>query len=368
MPRLFNNDHNVSGTDYPVPKENDTPIEEKLPDEEAYSFDEFNMSPRKEESEESARSALKQRFLKPVAALMIVTAVVFASFGRDPLANDAPVKEPTVTAETAGSPGSTSDGGTDPDETTDTADSKSDDTTAPADDTAGPEDTTAAPDEDEDDVFPILDNLDPDFAGDYAWSGAGSEEYIRFSRDGEATASYLQKGGAWDTYDPDGKIVTDATAVYDKGSNTLTLSGFNAAMLDVNLMGNGFTIDLVGENHIGTISIWGAMYGGSVKFIGSGSLTVDNGLFLNCEDSGSCVMVAKGVTLDISGETGAIGVLDSTLSEPAIFLSKSLKLEGGTIAAVGDATEANDGKMMYTYSVVDAEGNPSTHVLIHPAS
>ena len=364
MPRLFNNDYNVSGTDYPVPKENDTPIEEKLPDEEAYSFDEFNRSPRKQEDGESPRSSLKQRFLKPVAAIMVVTAVVFASFGRDPLANDPLNKDATAAAETTAADVT----GVEPDDTTDETDVETDDTATVEDDTTVPEDTTAAPVEDEEDVFPTLGNLDPDFAGDYAWSGDGSEEYIRFSRDGDAEASYLQKGGAWDVYDPEGKVVTDDAAVYDRGSNTLTLSGFDAAMLDVNLMGNGFTIDLVGDNHIGAISVWGAMYGGSVKFTGDGTLTVDHGIVLNCEGSGSCLMVAKGVTLDVTGESGAINIYDSTLTDTAIYLSKSLEIDGGKTGSVGDPIEAPDGTMAYTYSIVDAAGAPVPHVKIHPVS
>ncbi len=368
MPKLYNDDYNMPGTDYPVPRENDIPKEEILPDEEKYSFDEFNLTPRKAEPEKDSRSSLKQRFLKPVAAIIVVTSVVFAALGRDPIANDALNKDATVMAADVVPENSAADTGSDTTVPTEDTDVKPDDTTAPPeDDTSVPDETTAVPDDDED-VFPSLDNLDPDFAGDYAWSGDGSEEYIRFVRDGDAEASYLQKGGAWEIYDPGGKVVTDAAAVYDKGSNTLTLSGFDASMLDVNLMGNGFTIELVGDNHIGAISVWGAMYGGSVKFTGDGTLTVDNGIVLNCEGSGSCIMVAKGVTLDITGESGAINVYDSTLTDPAIYLSKSLKLEGGKIGAVGDVFEAPDGTKAYTYSVIDANGNPVPHVKITPAS
>ena len=364
MPKLYNNDYEMPRPDYPVPRENDAPKEEFIPREEAYSFDEFNLAPRKERPEEDSRSSLKQRFLKPVAAIIAVTAVVFAALGRDPFANDPLNKDGTVlaadTAPTGGEAGT--------EVPTEDTEVPTDDTEKPENDTTVPDETTSVPDDEDEDVFPTLDNLDPDFAGNFAWSGEGSEEYIRFSRDGDATASYLQKGGAWNTYDPGGNVVTDPTAVYDKGSNTLTLSGFDAAMLDVNLMGNGFTINLEGDNHIGAISVWGAMYGGSVKFTGDGTLTVDHGIVLNCEGSGSCIMVAKGVTLDISGESGAINIYDSTLTEPAIYLSKSLKLEGGKVGAVGDVFEAPDGTKAYTYSVIDANGNPVPHVKISPES
>ncbi|MBR0303803.1 MAG: hypothetical protein IJQ80_08130 [Clostridia bacterium] len=351
------------------------PVEEKVPRDEICSFDEYN---EKYESkippESSSHGRLKKLFLKPALAVILGTVLILSANGRDPLGTDflgndrlSADAAPSVLEATEETPGGTDT--TAPDDTGDDTDVTDDTTDAGTEDTDTPETEAPAPDEDEDeDEFPALGNLDPDFAGDYAWSGDGSEEYIRFGRDGDTASQYLVKGGAWAVYDPAGTVVEDASAVYDKSSNTLTLNGFTASYLDVNLMGNGFTIELVGDNDIGVISIWGAMYGGSVKFVGSGSLTVNSGITLNCEGSESCLMVGKGVTLDVSGDPCAIGVYDSTMSDSAIYLSKSLKLTGGTVGAYGDVFTNDEGDSFYSYSIVDDAGEPATHIRIEPNS
>ena len=93
-------------------------------------------------------------------------------------------------------------------------------------------------------------------------------------------------------------------------------------------MGNGFLIELVGDNSLDLLSVWGAMYGGSVKFTGSGSLTLNKdlkaqyGLVLNCEASSSCIMVDKSATVEIYGNEAAFAVLDSLLEKTVYFGSK----------------------------------------------
>jgi len=328
-----------------MPAEETMPREESIPAEEAYSFDEFNgtRAPRRE-SEPDRHRSLKKTLLKPVAALMVAGAVIVASLGIDPLSMAADSQEPPA--------GTVEPGGMEPVPS------------AEPTPTDGPEET--APPEEDEDVFPALSNLAPDFAGDYAWSEEGSEEYVRFVSGGGDSFIYLQKGGAWDYYDPEGQLVAgNAGATYYKGSNVLRLNGFSADVLDVNLMGNGFTIELTGDCHIGTISVWGAMYAGSVTFTGSGSLTIDGGLYLNCEASPSCVIVKKGVTLDISGSP-AIVVGDTTL-EGGIYLSKSLKMTGGEIVNFADESDVYEGSRLYVYTVVGEDGEPAGHVRIEPA-
>ncbi len=336
------------------------PREESVPSEEAYSFDEFNgkRAPRQESEPERHRD-LKKTLLRPVAALILTGAVVVASLGIDPLSMAADGPEPP--AETV------IPGGTEPVPTAEPSPgaepSSVPEPTAEPTPTAGPEET--APPEEDEDVFPQLSNLDPDFAGDYAWSEEGSEEYIRFVS-GDGPYLYLQKGSAWDYYDPEGmSIAGNAGATYYKSSNVLRLNGFSADVLDVNLMGNGFTIELTGDSHIGTISVWGAMYAGSVTFTGSGSLTVDGGLYLNCEASPSCIIVKRGVTLDISGSP-AIVVGDTTL-EGGLYLSRSLKMTGGEIANFADENDEYEGSRLYVYTVVGEDGEPAAHVRIEPA-
>ena len=350
MPDNFNKDtdYTLYGTDYSMPED------EPLPKEEAYSFDEYNLNVKPKVEEEDKRSVFKKQILKPIIAMVTLLAVILPAAAIDPLGilnlkrvSTAPAYDVSggtvdpVPAETENSSVETSVSVT---------------TDAETEETVPPE---------EEDEFPVLGNLNPDFAGDYAWSDDGSEEYIRFSNTGEAVAKYLVKGGAWDTYDPTGVLVEDASAVYDKSSNTLTLNGFSCGILDVNLMGNGFTVELHGDNHIESISVWGAMYGGSIKFTGDGSLTVDNGIMMNCEASESCLMIAKGVTLDISGDP-AVGVVETLMSGKAIYVSKYLDVTGGAVSQFGDTVTDNEGNSLYVYTFTDVDGNPSTHIHIEP--
>ena len=121
--------------------------------------------------------------------------------------------------------------------------------------------------------FPTLPNRAPDFAGDYAWSGSGSEEYVRLIPSGGTSYAYLQAGSVWVGMGAAETAVPGAT--YDKATNTLTLENFSAAVLDVNLMGNGFTIRLIGDNTLDQLTVWGAGYAGSVLLTGTGTLTVN---------------------------------------------------------------------------------------------
>ncbi|MBQ3865548.1 MAG: hypothetical protein II776_01505, partial [Clostridia bacterium] len=149
---------------------------------------------------------IKRASLMWVAAVAAVVSVVFASYGNDPLGRDF-LSTPAASAPT--SPAAPV--------TVETAD---------------------APDEG-DDAFPALANLPPDFEGKMAWSGSGSEEYIRFLLRGEGDFTYLRAGSVW--VDRMGaRVAPIPGASYDPSKNTLTLENFSAALLDVNLMGNGF--------------------------------------------------------------------------------------------------------------------------------
>lgn len=227
-------------------------------------------------------------------------------------------------------------------------------------------------------TFPELSNLMPDFAGDYAWIGIGSEEYIRFGAWGSDDYTYLEIGSAWERFEKtDENGVTTPlhlsvvpNARYDAASNTLTLENFSAGVLDVNLMGNGFTIHLIGDNRLDHLCVWGAGYGGSVTLTGTGSLTVnegglaDVGVYLRCEQSGSCLMVDRGVTLDAYGNE-AIRVED-TLLEQGIYYRTGEKLTGGTNSLLETQMSA-DGVECYDYSVLDEDKMPVHHVQIAPA-
>ncbi len=220
----------------------------------------------------------------------------------------------------------------------------------------------------ETDPFPKLGNLDPDFAGKYAWSGQGSEEYVVVSADG-VNNSFLHAGTYYTASGVKAGGVSGAS--YDRSTNTLTLTDYHGAFVDVNLMGNGFTVKLVGDNTLDYLSVWGAMYGGSVTFTGDGSLTLNksgkaaSGLLLNCEYSASCLMIDSGVTLEIYGQP-ALFIGDS-LMEETIFVREPVRMSGGTVT-VEKAGTNEDGDPCYTVNVTDPSGQPATHVTFKPAS
>lgn len=240
--------------------------------------------------------------------------------------------------------------------------------------------------------FPKLSNLDPDFAGNEAWSGEGSEEYIRYIAAGDPDYTYIEAGSVWQSFGA--KVTSVPNAVYDPDANVLYLTDFTADFLDVNLMGNGFTICLSGDNRINQITIWGAYYGGSLTLTGSGSLTVDMGtkeggigIHLKSEWSQTCLMIDRGVTLDVTAEKAIL--VESTTMEKAIYYLKPVKLTGG-VCSGGEFVEyympvydengyfvgqeqvsleeisKEQGENFYDYSIVDENGKPSSHVHFAP--
>lgn len=213
-----------------------------------------------------------------------------------------------------------------------------------------------------DDAFPDLPNLNPDFAGDYAWGNEGPEEYVRIMPEGTQETVYLHMGEAWRVIDQQSEGTVPG-ATYDRLTNILTLENFSGNILDVNLMGNGFTIRLVGENRLHMLMVWGAGYGGSVTFTGEGSLVVDGGqepaIRLHAEGSQSCLMVDRGVTVEAYSDYAAVAIWETAL-DPAVYCRRGVTVTGGE-PIVADQTEI-DGTTYYTHTMVDENGNPATYV------
>ena len=334
--------------------EDSLPPEDRLPREDACSMDEFNERLPAQPPEETRKSGSRKLLRRLVTAAIAVAALSLAANQIDPLASRAEAKIPVIHEDPILQPTEPAEVSAEPPVTTEVPTTEVPTTEIPTTEVPTTEVPTTEPEEDE---FPELDNLDPDWDGDYSWSTEGPELYIRFARKEDENYSYLVRGAAWDTYDPDGKLVSSADGIsYDSASNTLYLNDCSLAVLDVNLMGNGFTIELSGDNEISSVSIWGAGYGGSLKLIGDGTLRVENGIGLNAEDSGSCLMIGRGVTL----ETYGVMVLDSTLDEP-IWLSKYLTVKGGQ---VGELLE-EDGSSSGT-AIVTEDGELATNITIEP--
>ena len=223
----------------------------------------------------------------------------------------------------------------------------------------------------------------------------GSEEYVNID------GAYLHAGTVY-TSSSSFSLKNVSGASYDKTTNTLTLNNFYGSYIDTNLMGNGFKIELIGDNTLDYIRIWGAMYGGSVTFTGTGTLTVNKtgrsplgvGIYLECEDSPSAIMVDKDATVDVYGRMAII--ISRTTLKDAIYTMSPVTMTGGTYSTgefvtyrkyvtdakgnvlydengdplIEEATikdvAAAQGMDLYDFSVVDEDGNPSTHVLFKP--
>ncbi|MBR5410917.1 MAG: hypothetical protein IK104_09600 [Clostridia bacterium] len=217
-----------------------------------------------------------------------------------------------------------------------------------------------------DDAFPPLPNLAPQT---YDIQGYGSEHYIRFMDGDYDNWKYLIAGTYW-TESEGHPISTVPGASYDLATNTLTLNNFTGPALDVNLMGNGFTINLIGVNRLAGLQVWGFMYGGSVTITGSGTLILNEGsansmgLVMNAEWSQSCLMIDREATLEVYGSEQAIGIFDTTMPKSIYFL-KPVQMTGSRGYQTGSDMEEG------TYNGVTFEEGtvqPAKHVRFAPVT
>lgn len=99
------------------------------------------------------------------------------------------------------------------------------------------------------------------------------------------------------------KAETVKGAVYDKKTNTLTLTNYKhpTMSIEANEMGDDFKIKLVGDNQIKSLIVWGYGYGGSVEILGDGTLTINKNKEKNC----GITMQPEGTkaVLKVSGKT-----------------------------------------------------------------
>lgn len=201
-----------------------------------------------------------------------------------------------------------------------------------------------------DEAFPELINLTPN--GSVPGYGVLDEEYILVNGNIPVVAGRAYNK---ETVQPDG-------VRYDAATNTLTLENFTGKSLEANLMGNGLTVNLVGENHVGSVLVWGFMYGGSIKFTGDGALYVNEqsqnpwGITMNAEGSQTCIMVDRNVTLEAYGYEGAVMVYDTTMEKAIYYLGPNV-LTGGMRSMV-----YGEGEDYHGYSIIDAYNRPATHV------
>ena len=213
-------------------------------------------------------------------------------------------------------------------------------------DTPTPTPTTAVADVD----FPTLPNQDPDFSGTSTFGN--SEVFISALLPGESTDRYLISGDDW----VDG--INESSEIpgisYDTRTNTLTLENCTLSRLVTNVMGNGFKIKLVGDNHIGTLLVWGFYYGGSLTLTGDGTLTINEdrtnniGLLLNAELSDTALMIERGIDVNVYGTDAAI-IIGRTTLEQSVYYHSGTVLSGGEFV--------NGAFLTHDHLVRDEDGN-----------
>ena len=98
---------------------------------------------------------------------------------------------------------------------------------------------------------------------------------------GDYSSAYLKLGNSEDGYQTlfanSGQIDDVSGAVYDKASNTVTLTNYNnpTNILVANEMGDDLKLNLVGDNHISELVVYGFGWGGNLEITGDGSLTIN---------------------------------------------------------------------------------------------
>lgn len=98
---------------------------------------------------------------------------------------------------------------------------------------------------------------------------------------GDYSYAYLRLGNSEDGYQTlfanSGQIDDVSGAVYDKASNTVTLTNYNnpTNILVANEMGDDLKLHLVGDNHISELVVYGFGWGGNLEITGDGSLTIN---------------------------------------------------------------------------------------------
>lgn len=119
------------------------------------------------------------------------------------------------------------------------------------------------------------------------------------------------------------KAETVKGAVYDKKTNTLTLTNYKhpTMSIEANEMGDDFKIKLVGDNQIKSLIVWGYGYGGSVEILGDGTLTINKNKGKNCgitmqpEGTKAVLKVSGKAVVDVYAGTDKMPFYVNSISE-----------------------------------------------------
>ena len=221
-----------------------------------------------------------------------------------------------------------------------------------------------------DSSFPDLPNPNPN--SPVPGYGVINEDYVQAANRATDTYEFIYFNPAYDE-----PTVSREGISYDPSTNTLTLNNYHGGTIFANLLGNSFTVELIGENELTEdFEIWGFYTGGSVHFTGSGSLAINTsrsmqvGLILIGEYSPSCIMIDSSVTLDIYAAATVIEV-QNTSAEKAIYLLSDSPLDDVRQYVVMETLPDTDVIAQVPYQVwhlVDDSFTPITHLHIEGKS
>ncbi|MDO4847350.1 MAG: leucine-rich repeat protein [Clostridiaceae bacterium] len=144
--------------------------------------------------------------------------------------------------------------------------------------------------------------------------------FIRFYYDGDDQATDI--GTVYENQTAYNNAVPGAT--YDAASNTLTIDNYRHPenALSVNMMGNDFRLNIVGECELSTVIVWGDGWGGSITVTGDGALTVNeyrnapHAIQLNAEYVEASLTVDADVTLNLYGDEGVFSSYTNMFESP----------------------------------------------------
>ena len=148
-------------------------------------------------------------------------------------------------------------------------------------------------------------------------TGEYSVAYINiYNRGGTNTNHFVYVTGSQ-------KAETVKGAVYDKKTNTLTLTNYKhpTMSIEANEMGDDFKIKLVGDNQIKSLIVWGYGYGGSVEILGDGTLTINKNKGKNCgitmqpEGTKAVLKVSGKAVVDVYAGTDKMPFYVNSISE-----------------------------------------------------
>lgn len=168
---------------------------------------------------------------------------------------------------------------------------------------------------------------------------------------------------------------------YDAATNTLTMENYHGRSIYPNIMGNGFTIRLVGTNTIDCLQAYGFFYGGSITITGSGTLIIGSpdtdfnfGIMLDGEQSSTCLMIERTAHVEVYGKTAAI-IVCNTDTQCGVYYESPLEPltgEGYTAAeqrvgyyglSIQKMGEACSDFTFYVVSPIYEDGTPAKHLI-----